>query len=77
MKSPVTGKREPPLPFLRKIENPGNDRLNEPHICAEEDHRADLAGRDVKPHSKTEGDTRQTGWLYQGQIMPDQSGGLL
>ena len=42
VKSPVTGKRETVLPFLRKGERKtGELQASEPHLCAWEDHGAD------------------------------------
>ena len=45
--------------------------LNE--FFAWEDHGADPPGRDVSTHEEV----RQPAQLHQGQIVPDQSGGLL
>lgn len=43
-------------------------QANELHLCAWEDHKTEPPGRD---------DLGQSGWLHQGQIRPDQSGGFL
>ncbi|KAJ7408619.1 hypothetical protein WISP_120250 [Willisornis vidua] len=39
-----------------------------------EDHRAELYGSSVKVFTRQGCDLRQPAWLYQGQIVPDQSG---
>ena len=52
-------------------------QAREPHLHAWEDHRADPPGYHVKAHTRQRGDPRQPAWLHQGQILPDQSGGLL
>lgn len=51
-------------------------KANEPHVCAWEDHRANLPGRDVKTYARCGGDLRQPTWVHQGQIVPDQFNGL-
>jgi len=50
----VTGKRETSLPYSRKEERrkPEELQAGQPHLCAWEDHGADLPGRDVKMHAR-------------------------
>lgn len=45
--------------------------------CALENHGANPPRRYVKTHARSGGDLRQSAWLYQGQILPDKSDGLL
>ena len=52
-------------------------QASEPHLCTWEDHGADPSGYHVKAHTRQRGDLRQSAWLHQGQILPDQPGGLL
>ena len=53
------------------------ENLGEPHLCAWEDHGTYPLGSYVKAYEGWAGVSRQTVWLHQGQILPDQSGGLL
>ena len=61
----------------REKGRPGELQASEPHFSSWEDHGIDPPGRDAKVHPRCEGNPRQPEWLHKGQIMPDQSGGLL
>lgn len=63
-----------PICNKRKEGRPGELQVSKPHVCSWEDHGTD--GRDVKTDARR-GDPRQPSQLQQGQIVRDQSVGLL
>jgi len=79
VKSPVTGKKGNITPIFKKgrKEDWGKLQAGAPHLCAWEDHGADPPRSYVEARMRQRSDSRQTAWLHQGQILPDQSGGLL
>ena len=56
---------------------PRDLQTGEPHLCAWEDRGTDPPGSNVKAHTGQGGVLRQPAQLHQGQIVSDQSGGLL
>jgi len=78
MKSSVTGKMEKRVPFLRRVETKTQETTGLwDHLCTWEYHRTNPPGSYLKADARQGEDPRQSAWIHQGQIVPDQSGGLL
>lgn len=60
----------------RRKENLGNYMLVSLK-SAYENHGMNTPERDTNAHERYGGDLRQSAWLHEGQIMPNQSGGFL
>lgn len=78
MKSLVTeeGKNTPMFKKGRK-EDLGNYKLASCTSWAWEDHAVDATGSNVKAHMRQGDNLRQPVWLHHGQIIHDQSDGLI
>lgn len=78
VKTPVTGKRETSLLFLKEEKGrPGELHTCEPHVCAWEDHWTDPLESNIKTRARWGNDLWALAWLYRRQILPDKFGGLL
>lgn len=52
-------------------------QVGEPQVCDWEEQGMNPPGRYFKENEEWTSDPKQSAWLHSGQIMPDQSGGLL